>query len=144
MALIMCLESENVISHLYVLLTDSVWTCVMQKLTYFTRNMNNNVRFEVFTAVTMKNAVFWDVAPYSYCVNRRFGGTYRLHLQGRKIPERRTSVRRWLQPRRQGSSVWNGNWYFLCRSGSHHGHMEPETKMLMHVLTSLVRPRLKL
>jgi hypothetical protein len=29
----------------------------------------------------MKNAVFWDVAPCSSCVNRRFGGTYRLHLQ---------------------------------------------------------------
>jgi hypothetical protein len=23
----------------------------------------------------MKNAVFWDVAPSIYCVNRRFGGT---------------------------------------------------------------------
>jgi hypothetical protein len=41
------------------------------------------VRFEVFTAVTMKKAVFWDVAPCRSCVNRRFGGTYRLHLQGR-------------------------------------------------------------
>jgi hypothetical protein len=29
----------------------------------------------------MKNAVFWDVAPCRYFVNRRFGGTYRLHLQ---------------------------------------------------------------
>jgi hypothetical protein len=38
------------------------------------------VRFEVFTAVTMKIAVFWDVAPCSFCVNRRFGGSYRLHL----------------------------------------------------------------
>jgi hypothetical protein len=28
-------------------------------------------------------AVFWDVAPCIYCVNRRFGGTYRLHLQDR-------------------------------------------------------------
>jgi hypothetical protein len=45
----------------------------------------------------MKNAVFWDVVPCRYCVNRRFGGTYRLHLQGRKIRERGTSVRRWLQ-----------------------------------------------
>jgi hypothetical protein len=26
------------------------------------------VRFEVFTAVTMKNAVFWDVAPCRSCV----------------------------------------------------------------------------
>jgi hypothetical protein len=33
------------------------------------------VRFEVFTAVTMKNAVFWDVTPCRSCVNRRFGGT---------------------------------------------------------------------
>jgi hypothetical protein len=54
------------------------------------------VRFEVFTGVTMKNAVFWDMAPCSSCVNRRFGGTYRLHLQGRKIREWRTSVSRWL------------------------------------------------
>jgi hypothetical protein len=55
------------------------------------------LRFEVFTAVTMKNADFLDVAPCRFCVNRRFGGTYRLNLQGRKIRERGTSVSRWLQ-----------------------------------------------
>jgi hypothetical protein len=38
----------------------------------------------------MKNAVFWDVAPCRSCVNRRFGGIYRLHLQSRKIRERGT------------------------------------------------------
>jgi hypothetical protein len=38
-------------------------------------NGDNVVRFEVFTAVTMKNAVFWDVAPCSSCMNRGFGGT---------------------------------------------------------------------
>jgi hypothetical protein len=43
------------------------------------------IRFEVFTALTMKNAVFWDVGPCRTCVNRRFGGTYRLHLHGRTI-----------------------------------------------------------
>jgi hypothetical protein len=34
----------------------------------------------------MKNAVFWGVAPCR-CgrLNGRFGGSYRLHLQGRKI-----------------------------------------------------------
>jgi hypothetical protein len=32
------------------------------------------VRFEVFTAVTMKNGVFWDVMPCGFCKNRRFGG----------------------------------------------------------------------
>jgi hypothetical protein len=56
-----------------------------------------HVRFEVFTAVTMKNAVFWDVAPCRSCVNRRFGGTYRLHLHGKKIRERGITVSRWLQ-----------------------------------------------
>jgi hypothetical protein len=35
----------------------------------------------------LKNVVFWDVALCRSCVNRRFGGTYRLHLQGRKIRE---------------------------------------------------------
>jgi hypothetical protein len=45
------------------------------------------VGFEGFTAVTTKNAVFWDVALCKSCVNRRFGGTYHLHLQSRKIRE---------------------------------------------------------
>jgi hypothetical protein len=44
-----------------------------------------------------KNAVIWDMAPCRYCVKRRFGGTYRLRLQGRKIRERGTNVSRWLQ-----------------------------------------------
>jgi hypothetical protein len=33
------------------------------------------VRFVGFTAVTMKNDVFWDVTPCGSCKNRRFGGT---------------------------------------------------------------------
>jgi hypothetical protein len=44
-------------------------------------NVTAVVRFEVFTAVTMKNVVFWDVMPCGFCKNRRFGGTSRLlHL----------------------------------------------------------------
>jgi hypothetical protein len=43
-----------------------------------------NVRFEVFTAVTMKNGVISDVTPCGSCRNRRFGGTYRLLHQGDK------------------------------------------------------------
>jgi hypothetical protein len=43
------------------------------------------VGFEVFTAVIMKTIIFWDVTPCSLLrCNRRFGGTYRLHLQGRR------------------------------------------------------------
>jgi hypothetical protein len=33
------------------------------------------VRFEVFTAVTMKNCVFWDVTLCGSCKNRRLGRT---------------------------------------------------------------------
>jgi hypothetical protein len=39
------------------------------------------VRFEVFTAVTMKNAVFWVATPCGSCKNRRFRGT--LHQNGK-------------------------------------------------------------
>jgi hypothetical protein len=35
----------------------------------------SSVKFEVFTAVTMKNRVFWDVTPCGSCKNRCFGGT---------------------------------------------------------------------
>jgi hypothetical protein len=40
------------------------------------------VTFEVFKAVTTKNAVFWNVTPCGSCKNRSCGGTYRLHNQG--------------------------------------------------------------
>jgi hypothetical protein len=36
---------------------------------------NEILRFEVFTAVAMKNDVFWDVMPCGSCKNLRFGGT---------------------------------------------------------------------
>jgi hypothetical protein len=35
----------------------------------------SNVRFEVFTAVTIKNGVFWDATPGDSYKNRRLGGT---------------------------------------------------------------------
>jgi hypothetical protein len=34
------------------------------------------VGFGVFTAVAMKNAVFWDVTPCGSCKNQSFGGEY--------------------------------------------------------------------
>jgi hypothetical protein len=40
--------------------------------------------FEFFTAVAMNNPVFSYVTPC--CRIRRFGGKYRLHLQGKKNP----------------------------------------------------------
>jgi hypothetical protein len=46
--------------------------------------IHTSVRFEVFTAVTMSNAVFWDVTPCDSCKYRRFGGMYRLQYQSDK------------------------------------------------------------
>jgi hypothetical protein len=54
-------------------------------------NKSEIVRFEAFTAMIMKNVVFWDVALCRACVSRSFGGKYSLHLQGRKIPERESA-----------------------------------------------------
>jgi hypothetical protein len=44
--------------------------------------MSFSVRFEVFTTMTVNNAVSWDATPYGSCKNHRFGGTYRLHHHG--------------------------------------------------------------
>jgi hypothetical protein len=44
-----------------------------------TSNPTNSVlivKFEVFTAVTMKNGVFWVVTPCGSCKNRRFFAAY--------------------------------------------------------------------
>jgi hypothetical protein len=50
------------------------------------RNNFHYVGFEVYTAVAMKSSIFWDTTPCSPLkVNRRFGGTCRVHVQGRRI-----------------------------------------------------------
>jgi hypothetical protein len=46
-------------------------------------------------------------APCSPYVNQRFGGTYHLHLQGRKSAEQETSIR-WLDTARLHAG------FFLC------------------------------
>jgi hypothetical protein len=47
-----------------------------------------HARFDVFTAVTMKNVVFWDMATLCRaCKSWRFGRTYHLHLQGEELFE---------------------------------------------------------
>jgi hypothetical protein len=48
--------------------------CRNNKLEY----MHSDVRFEVFTVVTMKNAIFWDVTSCGSCKNQCFRGKYRL------------------------------------------------------------------
>jgi hypothetical protein len=44
--------------------------------------------FEVLTAVVMKSCIYWDITPCSPLkVNRRYGGIFRLHLQGWRISQ---------------------------------------------------------
>jgi hypothetical protein len=42
-----------------------------QNPSWLTKNSQEFVIFEVFTAVSMKNGFFWDVAPCRYCVNQQ-------------------------------------------------------------------------
>jgi hypothetical protein len=51
--------------------------------------------FEVLTAVVTKSSVFWDITPsIPLKLNRHFGGTCRLHLQGRRINQARNKRER--------------------------------------------------
>jgi hypothetical protein len=61
--------------------------------------------FEVLAAVSIESTVFWDVMLFNPIEGlRRFGGTYFLHLQGRKIShtkstnESATSVSHYAEP----------------------------------------------
>jgi hypothetical protein len=60
-------------------------------------------RFEVSTAVTMKNGVLWDVTPYGSSKNRRFGRTYRHHHQVDKNRQDRNNVSSNKQPKHAAS-----------------------------------------
>jgi hypothetical protein len=44
----------------------------------------HNMGETIIQSKILKNAVFWDVKPRGSCYNRRFGGTCRFHLHGRK------------------------------------------------------------
>jgi hypothetical protein len=48
---------------------------------HINKGIQNQLRFKVFTAVTMKNAVFWDMVSCRSCVDRRFGGAYHLTIK---------------------------------------------------------------
>jgi hypothetical protein len=50
------------------------------------------VKFEVFTAVTMKNGVYWDVTLCGSCKNRRFGELSASFIRVTRIGELRTTL----------------------------------------------------
>jgi hypothetical protein len=49
----------------------------------------NNFGFEFLTLVTMKNTVFWIVAPCNFVRARLVGGTYCFHLYGQRVSKSR-------------------------------------------------------
>jgi hypothetical protein len=50
--------------------------------------MNGLVGIEVLTAMVVDSFIFWDITPFGPVeVNRRFGETYCLQLQGRKVSQ---------------------------------------------------------
>jgi hypothetical protein len=49
--------------------------------------VGNVFQINLFKTLNMKAAIFWDTAPCSPYIDRRFGGNYNLHLQGRKSAE---------------------------------------------------------
>jgi hypothetical protein len=58
------------------------------------RSLNFAITYK-WTATNNGNidvAIFWDIAPCSRYVYRRFGGTYHVHLQGRKSVEKNTGL----------------------------------------------------
>jgi hypothetical protein len=52
-----------------------IHTLVSESYNMGSHDNSTDIRFEVFTAGTMKNGVFWDVMSCGSCKNRRFGGT---------------------------------------------------------------------
>jgi hypothetical protein len=44
------------------------------------KSKRKEIRFEVLTAVVTKFSIFWDIAPCSTYMSRRFGGTYHFCL----------------------------------------------------------------
>jgi hypothetical protein len=58
----------------------------------YRRTGKNYVRFEVFTAVTMKSGVSWDVTTCGSCKNRRFGGISASFIEVSRIDELGTTL----------------------------------------------------
>jgi hypothetical protein len=54
---------------------------------------DNLVLIPVYQICPFKSTIIWDMPCRMFKVNRRFAGTYRLHLQGRRKSQQETSVK---------------------------------------------------
>jgi hypothetical protein len=71
----------------------------------------------------MKNGVFWDVAPCKYCINRRFGGTHRLNLQGRRKKEKSASE----------EPAWAGGCSFILLPWRWRRYVPPKRRFIQYL-----------
>jgi hypothetical protein len=99
---IMETQLRHVLKHTISTVSSVLWARNKKTRTLFqwSRPLNIYLRsiliFEVLTAVVVNNTIFWDITPCSPLrVDRRFGGTYRLHVQGREISRARKRENRW-------------------------------------------------
>jgi hypothetical protein len=77
-------NTEETISHVSNLKYSGGQCSVIEWITNI--NYIKCVGFEVLTPMVVKSTIFWNIALCSPLKgNQRFGGTYRLHLQGRII-----------------------------------------------------------
>jgi hypothetical protein len=99
------MENKNSIGAIVIFKNENVMNIFERKtVTYiltqdFTYNKNiviyiYLVRSEILTETVMKSSIFWDITPCSPLnVNRRFGGTCRFRLLGRRESQARISVK---------------------------------------------------
>jgi hypothetical protein len=80
----------------------TVWSVIHIK-----SKITTYVRFEIFTMVTMRNVIFWNVLSRGSCKNRWFGGTYPFHLQG----ENKQQTKNKLAIASKSSTLWRMNHY---------------------------------
>jgi hypothetical protein len=74
----------------------------------------------------MKSSIFWDITPCSPLkVNRRFGGTCRLHLQSRRIS----------RTRNQRESRWQARWK---------RHVPPKRRLTFKQIHGVISQKIKL
>jgi hypothetical protein len=91
----------------------------------------NKINTSSKTVISSKNAVFWDVAPCSFCVNRRLGGTDRLRLQGRRISDRGSSLKMQAISSSETSVHTRPTWRHIPEDGILHSHRRENLKSYM-------------
>jgi hypothetical protein len=73
--------------------SNTEWNLQVHYLIHKSISLELALTFEVLTALVMNVAICWDVALCRPCENRRFEGTYRLHLQDRTLAEQESMQR---------------------------------------------------